>query len=196
MKVIKIHFSSRKVSTSFNRRMTSVLVLASHKAFFFFFLKHPDVVYTDGFPSVDHTSLSKSGKLNSGSHCCLSSEILSRAYIISCINRLKVFNSDDTLGDSCGVPQSSVDQSPGVLNGHGPFILFKDGTQTEARGDKAALLGSHPPNPFSNTKHMLIEDWFACLACRLFFFSPNCIINSSQGRIFFQVGLEFQDAVW
>lgn len=96
--------------------------------------KHLDVVYTDGFPSVDRTSLSKSGKLNSGSHCRLSSEILSRAYIISGINRLKVFNSDDTLGDSCGVPQSSVDQSPGILNGHGPFVLFKDGTQTDATG--------------------------------------------------------------
>lgn len=85
-------------------------------------------------PSAHYTSLSKSGKLNSGSYCSLPSEILSRAYVIACINGLKVFNGNDTLGDSCGVAQASVDQSPGVLNGHRPFVLFKDGTQTEARG--------------------------------------------------------------
>lgn len=138
--------SARKVSTSINRRMTSFCFgcLSGPQAVWLafdtslpqstFFKKHLSVVYTDGFPSVDHTSLSKSGKLNRGSHCGLSSEVLSRAYIISRVNRLKVFNGDDTLGDSRGVPQAPVDQSPGVLNGHRPFVLFKDGTQTEARG--------------------------------------------------------------
>lgn len=139
--------SARKVSTSINRRMTSFCFgrLSGPQAVWlafgtslpqstFFYKKHLSVVYTDGFPSVDHTSLSKSGKLNRGSHCGLSSEVLSRAYIISRVNCLKVFNGDDTLGDSRGVPQAPVDQSPGVLNGHRPFVLFKDGTQTEARG--------------------------------------------------------------
>lgn len=127
--------SARKVSTCITRQMTSFCFgcLSDPQAVVglwywpptkHFVRKHLDVVHTDGFPSADRTSLSKSGKLNSGSHCCLSSEILSCAYIISCINRLKVFNSDDTLGDSCGVAQSSVDQSPGVLNGHRPFVLF------------------------------------------------------------------------
>ena len=77
-----------------------------------------------GIPLVHYSSLSKSGKLNSGRYCGLSSEILSCAYVVARINGLKVFHDNDTLGDSCGVSQSSVNQSPGVLDGHRPFVLL------------------------------------------------------------------------
>lgn len=102
-----------------------------------------------GVPLVHH-SLSKSRELNSGSYCGLSAEILSCAYVIARINGLKVFNGNDTLRDSCGVSQSSVNQSPGVLNGHRPFVLFKHGTQTETRLIAASpRVSSHPPDTFS-----------------------------------------------
>lgn len=78
------------------------------------------------FPSVLRTSFAKSGRLNSGSNCGLPVEIVSSANIISYINGLKVFDGQGALGDSCGVPQSSVDQPPTVLNCHGPFILLND----------------------------------------------------------------------
>uniref|UniRef100_A0A7N5KLK3 Uncharacterized protein n=1 Tax=Ailuropoda melanoleuca TaxID=9646 RepID=A0A7N5KLK3_AILME len=77
-------------------------------------------------PSTRYTSFSKSGKLNRGSNRSLPLEILSSANVISYISGLKVFDCHDALGDSCGVPPSSVDQPPSVLNCHWPFILLND----------------------------------------------------------------------
>uniref|UniRef100_A0A452SQD0 Uncharacterized protein n=1 Tax=Ursus americanus TaxID=9643 RepID=A0A452SQD0_URSAM len=98
-------------------------------------------------PSTRYTSFSKSGKLNRGSNRRLPLEILSSANVISYISGLKVFDCHDALGDSCGVPPSSVDQPPSVLNCHRPFILLNN-TPTHCNSSHKPLQTAPiPPTP-------------------------------------------------
>uniref|UniRef100_A0A8D2LXB7 Uncharacterized protein n=1 Tax=Varanus komodoensis TaxID=61221 RepID=A0A8D2LXB7_VARKO len=62
--------------------------------------------------------------LNIGSYRGLSPKVLSYANVVSSIKGLKIFNSDNTLRDSCGMTNSSVDQPPRVLDNHRPFVLI------------------------------------------------------------------------
>lgn len=113
----------------------------------------------DGHPIGPLLFTFQSGKLNSGRYCGLSSEILSCAYVVARINGLKVFHDNDTLGDSCGVSQSSVNQSPGVLDGHRPFVLVKDGTQTKVTLTAASLTQFPSTRPI---QYKLTEGWLVC----------------------------------
>lgn len=69
-------------------------------------------------------SLSMSGELHGGGHCGFSSKVLSGANVIPCISGLEAFHRHDALGHSRGVPASSVDQPPSVLNCHHPLLLL------------------------------------------------------------------------
>uniref|UniRef100_A0A7M4EWC4 Uncharacterized protein n=1 Tax=Crocodylus porosus TaxID=8502 RepID=A0A7M4EWC4_CROPO len=64
-------------------------------------------------PSVSRNS-AKSSQFNTGSYSGLSS-----------ITGFKIFNDNNTPGNSCGMSDSSVDQPPRILDSHGPFGLFK-----------------------------------------------------------------------
>uniref|UniRef100_A0A8C0QSS9 Uncharacterized protein n=1 Tax=Canis lupus dingo TaxID=286419 RepID=A0A8C0QSS9_CANLU len=113
------------------------------------------------FPSIHYTSFSKSGKLNSGGNCSLPLEILSSANIISYISGLQIFDCHDALGDSCGVPQASMDQPPSVLNCHRPFILLND-TPISLNGTVTFLPAFQLSQPASGLGYPTTSGFLGC----------------------------------
>lgn len=132
-----------------------------------------------GFPSVHGTSLSKSGKLNSGSDCGLSLEVLGRADVISRVNGLKVFHRHDALGEPGDVAPASVDQPPGVMDRHGPFILCNDTRRDEARGTRDYKQAPATQHGAMLRKHWSVRPWAL----------PHC--HHFQRHVFQSTGWDF-----
>uniref|UniRef100_A0A4X2K5Y4 Uncharacterized protein n=1 Tax=Vombatus ursinus TaxID=29139 RepID=A0A4X2K5Y4_VOMUR len=64
------------------------------------------------------------GKLHSGGYGGLPTQVLSCTHVVAGINGLKVLQREDAPGQPRGAPEAPADQSPHVLDRHGPFILF------------------------------------------------------------------------